>query len=360
MIYLSSEFDIKKPKLQPLYSILCAIIILLAVSCRGANLPPASIESTPFKAAATSDAAAADSITPVISRGNTPTVQVAPSLTPLPPPTGESGPTCAEVGQTQTAPVDGVTLLCIPAGEFLMGAADNDPQAKADEKPQHRVYVDAFWLDRTEVTNANFAKCVAAGACRPKVYETSALTFVPYAVHPDTQDFPALLYEADVAAAYCQWAGRRLPTEAEWEKAARGPDGQTYPWGDTPLDCSQANYYACNQPSADLTAPRCGNNAHCPTRRVDDYLAGASPYGVLNMAGNVWEWVADWYAPDYYARSPARNPTGPDTGEFKVRRGGGSRSLPQDLRSTARASGSPHHYFDGQMGFRCATSDPTP
>jgi iron(II)-dependent oxidoreductase len=206
------------------------------------------------------------------------------------------------------------------------------------------------------VTNANFAQCVAAGACRPKVYETSALTFVPYAVHPDTQDFPVLLDESDVAAAYCQWAGRRLPTEAEWEKAARGPDGRIYPWGNTPLDCSQANYYACHQPPADLTAPRCGNSAHCPTHKVDDYLAGVSPYGALNMVGNVWEWVADWYAPDYYAHSPTRNPTGPDTGEFKARRGGGSRSLPQELRVTMRASGKPHHYFDGQMGFRCAAS----
>ena len=238
-----------------------------------------------------------------------------------------------------------------------MGAANNDLDARDDEKPQHRVYLDAFWIDRTEVTNANFAQCMADGVCRPEVYEVSARTYVPYAVHPAYQDFPALLYEADVAAAYCRWAGRRLPTEAEWEKAARGTDGRTYPWGNE-LDCAKANYFGCDHPlkTAEATGPRCGYSSHCETTRVDDYLAGASPYGVLNMAGNVWEWVADWYSPTYYANSPTNNPTGPDKGDFKVRRGGGSKSLAQDLRITARASGSPHHYFDGQMGFRCAVS----
>jgi formylglycine-generating enzyme required for sulfatase activity len=238
-----------------------------------------------------------------------------------------------------------------------MGAAANDPQAQAHEKPQHQVYLDAFWMDQTEVTNANFARCMAASACRPDVYESSTGTSVPYSLHPDYQDFPALVYEADVAAAYCRWAGRRLPTEAEWEKAARGTDGRSYPWGNE-LDCSKASYNACEHTSKseNLSSPRCGSNAHCPTKRVNDYPAGASPYGVLNMAGNVWEWVADWYSPVYYARSPASNPLGPEEGEFKVRRGGGSKSLPQDLRVTARASGSPQHYFDGQMGFRCAVS----
>jgi formylglycine-generating enzyme required for sulfatase activity len=257
--------------------------------------------------------------------------------------------------------VDGVTLVCVPAGEFLRGAAANDPLAQDHEKPQHRVYLDAFWIDRTEVTNANFARCMADGACRPKVYELSAKTYTPYAIYPGYQDFPALLYEADVAAAYCRWARRRLPTEAEWEKAARGTDARYYPWGNG-LDCTKANYYDCDntRKSGGLSAPRCGNSAHCRTNKVDDDLAGASPYGALNMAGNVWEWVADWYSPDYYANSPASNPTGPKQGEFKVRRGGGSKSLPQDLRVTVRASGSPHHYFDDQMGFRCAASAFTP
>lgn len=327
--------------------IILILLTVFAASCRANNLPP--VPTKPLEARATVTAAppAPASITPVT-----------PASTPLP--AAVTPPACTEIGQTWTSAVDGVTLVCIPAGEFLMGAAADDPQAKDNEKPQHQVYLDAFWIDRTEVTNANFAKCLAAGACRPEIYELSARTYTPYAVHPDYQGFPALLYEADVAAAYCQWAGRRLPTEAEWEKAARGTDGRPYPWGNG-LDCSKANYYECDHtPKGDNQTPARCASSDCQTTSVDDYLAGASPYGVLNMTGNVWEWVADWYAPDYYAHSPARNPTGPEQGEFRVRRGGGAKSLPQDLRVTARASGSPHHYFDGQMGFRCAAGALTP
>jgi formylglycine-generating enzyme required for sulfatase activity len=342
---------------------LSSIIVLFTVffaACTGNNLPPPPAEPTPSGAIVTVTLASPVSITPVV----TPTVQTTP-LSPADPPlsatTIEPGPTCTEIGQTWTSPVDGVSLVCIPAGEFLMGAADNDPQAQDHEKPQHQVYLDAFWMDRTEVTNGNFAKCMADGACRPQVYEVSARTYTPYAAHPDYQDFPALLYEADVAAAYCQWAGRRLPTEAEWEKAARGTDGRSYPWGND-LDCTKASYKECKLPAQpdDLAAPRCGNSAHCPTSRVDDYVAGASPYGVLNMSGNVWEWVADWYAPEYYATSPTSNPTGPEEGDAKVRRGGGNKSQPPELRVTSRDSGSHYHYFDGQMGFRCAVSEFTP
>ena len=270
------------------------------------------------------------------------------------------GPDCSKIGQTWTSPKDGAVLMCVPAGEFLMGASETDPRASADEKPQHKVSLDAFWIDRTEVTNASFARCLADGACHPEIYDQSALTYIPYAVHPDFQNYPALIYEADAAADYCQWAGRRLPTEAEWEKAARGTDGRIYPWGDD-LDCSKANYFGCDNASKiDPKGPRCGYSGFCRTARVDDFPAGASPYGVLNMAGNVWEWVGDWYAADYYASSPTDNPGGPKDGEFKVRRGGGNSSISADLRVTSRASGQGNHYFDGQMGFRCALSGITP
>jgi Uncharacterized conserved protein len=110
-----------------------------------------------------------------------------------------------------------------------MGAAEDDPQAKDSEKPQHKVYLDAYWIDKTKVTNLNFGKCLAAGACHPKQYETSAASYVPYSVHPDTQNFPALIYESDPAVEYCQWVGRCLPSEAEWEKAARGTDARIFP-----------------------------------------------------------------------------------------------------------------------------------
>jgi formylglycine-generating enzyme required for sulfatase activity len=266
-------------------------------------------------------------------------------------------PPCTAAGQTWTSPIDGATLNCVPAGEFLMGTADDDRLASDDERPQHRVYLDAYWIDRTEVANAEFARCMAAGACRPDVYDTAASTYVPYAVHPDYQNYPALLYEVDVAAAYCQWAGRRLPTEAEWEKAARGTVNRRFPWGND-IDCSHATYFDCVRntvQSADsMNGPRCGYSYFCPTVQVDAHPAGASPYGPLNMAGNVWEWVADWYSPDYYSISPATNPTGPAAGEYRVLRGGGAKSFERDLHVTARARGSASHFFDGQLGFRCA------
>jgi formylglycine-generating enzyme required for sulfatase activity len=265
---------------------------------------------------------------------------------------------CTTIGQTWVSPTDRVTLVCVPAGQFLMGAGEDDPQAKDSEKPQHKVSLDAYWIDNTEVTNLNFGRCLAAGACHPKQYETSAASYVPYSVNPDSQNYPALIYESDPAVEYCQWVGRRLPTEAEWEKAARGTDARLYPWGSAPLECSLANYYACGLSITDT--PRCGNSEHCKTNPVDSLTAGASPYGALNMSGNVWEWVADWYQVDYYSQSPAENPTGPATGEFRVIRGGGATSISQDLRVTRRASGDPQHYMDGQMGFRCAMDSSNP
>ena len=268
-------------------------------------------------------------------------------------------PMCTAIGQTWTSPIDGATLVCVPAGEFLMGAADDDALARDNEKPQHRVYLDAYWIGRTEVTNASFARCMAAGACRPKIYDITATTYIPYAVHPDYRDFPAVLDESDAAAAYCQWVGERLPTEAEWEKAARGTDNRRYPWGNE-IDCAHAAYFDCtvntSLPNDNANGPRCGYSYSCQTVRVDSHSAGASPYDALNMAGNVWEWVADWYSPDYYTVSPVNNPTGPANGKFRVLRGGGSKSYEQDLRVTARAVGSPNHVFDSQIGFRCVIS----
>jgi formylglycine-generating enzyme required for sulfatase activity len=269
-------------------------------------------------------------------------------------------PECVSIGQTWVSPIDNKNLMCVPSGEFIMGASDADQLADEDEKPQHKVYLNAFWLDQTEVTNEEYARCMTDGICQPEIYETTALTYIPYSVHPDFKEYPALIYIADDAAAYCKWAGRRLPTEAEWEKAARGTDGRIYPWGNI-LDCGLANYYTCeNIPVYDPNGPRCGYSSYCRTLRVDSFPGGASPYGILNMSGNVWEWVSDWYSTEYFLNSPQENPQGPDSGDFRVRKGGGAVSLAKDLRVSSRASGKGEHYFDGQMGFRCAVGSPIP
>jgi formylglycine-generating enzyme required for sulfatase activity len=222
-----------------------------------------------------------------------------------------------------------------------MGAGEDDPQASDREKPQHPVYLDAFWMDQSEVSNRQYAQCQAEGGCvRDMRSGDSSLTRTDYLGNPEYDTYPTLIYLVQDAEEYCAWAGRRLPSEAEWEKAARGPDGRLYPWGNENLNCEYANY----------------GNCVGDTAAAGSHPAGAGPYGALHMSGNVWEWVSDWYDPDYYPAAPARNPSGPAAGEYKIRRGGGWRSLDDHLRLTNRASGAPKHYFDGQMGFRCATS----
>jgi formylglycine-generating enzyme required for sulfatase activity len=203
-------------------------------------------------------------------------------------------------------------MVFVGAGEFLMGSADGDPDASAEEKPQHTVYLDAFWIDRTEVTNAQYLGCIETGACRePECWDDSDL---------NSPDQPVVCLTLNDAQVYAAWVDGRLPTEAEWEKAARGTDGRIYPWGNSPPDCNRANYHGC----AGKALP------------VGSHPEGASPYGVLDMAGNVREWVADWYDAEYYSRTPSRNPQGPQTStSFRVLRGG---SFGHDQRLTRCAS----------------------
>ncbi len=229
-----------------------------------------------------------------------------------------------------------MTLLYVPAGDFLMGSNDSDALASSDEKPQHTVYLDAFWIDKTEVTNAMYAKCVSAGACQPPGGNGSN-TRNSYYGNSQYDNYSVINVSWNDATAYCQWVGRRLPTEAEWEKAARSTDGRIYPWGNASPDPTLLNF---NQNINDTT-------------EVGKYPSSASPYGALDMAGNVREWVADWYDPSYYANSLAENPTGPSSGDRRVLRGGSWLNPWRDVRGANRYRDVPDiRNYD--VGFRCS------
>ena len=240
------------------------------------------------------------------------------------------------LGDTWTRPADGMVMVYVPAGEFEMGSIGGDD----DEQPVHTVALDGFWIDRTEVTKAQYEQCVAAGACTP-CYGDSAY-----------DDYPAIYVTWYQAETYCGWAGGRLPTEAEWEYAARGPEARVFPWGDefdgTRLNFCDAN---CERDWADETV----DDGYAETAPVGSYPAGASWCGAQDMAGNVWEWVADSYASDYYGRSPSQNPTGPSSWEYRGLRGGSWGFDPYYVRGANRDCFVPSNTY-GHIGLRCAMS----
>ena len=196
-------------------------------------------------------------------------------------------------------------LVYVPEGEFMMGSRDGDPQASVEELPQHAVYLDGYWIDQNEVTNQQYAMCVAdSGACTPPI-KTNSLSRSSYYDNYQYANYPVIFVSWSQAAAYCAWAGRRLPTEAEWEKAARGPEGRIYPWGNN-FDGTLANYcdFNCNNGWKDDRF----DDGYSDTSPAGDYPDGESVYGALNMAGNVYEWVADWYGP--YSQEASRTRPG--------------------------------------------------
>lgn len=241
---------------------------------------------------------------------------------------------------------DGAPLVLIPAGPFPMGVPKGDRDGGRDEYPNHVVMLDAYYIDKFEVTNGRYWEFVRATGHRPPQHPKDPTRNLWHGTVPPESiaDRPAINVDWFDAEAYCKWAGRRLPTEAEWEKAARGTDDRRFPWGNVEPTHKHLNFNQRWQ----------GEKTLMP---VGSYEAGKSPYGVYDMAGNVWEWVADWYDAYYYEKSPARNPKGPATGTRKVLRSSGWEVETPLVRSVTRVMSDPLNR-NHSTGFRCAADAP--
>lgn len=259
-------------------------------------------------------------------------------------------------------------MRLVPAGEFTMGGTAETAFIECqklyiggtcaqdwflDEEPAHTVFLDDFYMDIYEVSNAAYRECVNSGACLPPRNDGSE-TRPSYFSDPQYDNYPVVNVDWDMANAYCEWRGARLPTDAEWEKAARGLDGRIYPWGNS-FDGTKAN--SCDSNCAGEGANRNYDDGYADTAPVDSYPDGVSVYGIFNLAGNVWEWAADWYGPTYYTVSLAGNPTGPlssdfASGEGRVVRGGSWTNFGDVLRATNRYQFRPI-YYNSSLGIRC-------
>ena len=278
------------------------------------------------------------------------------------------------LGDIRTRSADGMVMVYMPEGEFLMGSTDEEIDGAiqlCDEylspcyacerewfshrQPAHSVTLDAFWIDQTEVSATQYRKCVMAGACELPDEFPGYSDFCEhgFSTYNCEVDYPIVLISWHQAAAYCTWAGARLPTEAEWEYAARGPEGRIYPWGDE-FDGTRLNYCDANCANEcfylDGKLPDDGYYSLAP---VGSFPDGASWCEALDLAGNAAEWVADWYGP--YSPERQVNPTGPASGESKAVRGASWDTLLSYMQSTSRGSGYPNFGYSG-IGFRCAMS----
>ncbi len=281
-------------------------VTLLLVSCAPASVPtPTSLPPTVAPSATSLPAATAS-----------------PTLVPV----SLAGP---QAGTTMVW-TDGSVLDYVQSGDFIMGIGVGDA-------PQKNVSLDSYWISETDVTNKMYAQCVATGNCAAPAQELGT----PVYTNPDYGDYPVVGVTWDMASNYCQWMQGQLPTEAQWEKAARGQNGGVYPWGNDNPGCDLLNYKGCL--------------GH--TSGVNDYPAGRSPYGLLDMAGNVFQWVNDFYDANYYDNMPAQNPTGPTAGDSHVIRGS---SFESD--STQTLAGLRHYgvsaYHSRDLGFRCVVNQP--
>ena len=311
------------------------LFILLFTAC-GAETEVPVIEST-STALPTSEQTETSALIP------TATLEVMPSPTVTP---------TEMPATTRVSIVDGMPQAFIPAGTFTMGGMDIN--AVDNEKPVHDVTLDAFWMDQLEVTNGMYALCVGTGACEPP-HLLKSQRRLDYFNNPEFKDYPVVYVTWGQAQAYCKWAGRRLPTEAEWERAARGDDFRTFPWGENEPDGTIANF----------------NFMVGDTTRVGTYPAGASPFGIMDMAGNVAEWVNDYFVINAYETAEASNPKGPaeSYSYHRVVRGGSLGDAEINIRVSKRSSvagPNPNAVLDPaaligdyspRIGFRCAMDE---
>lgn len=302
------------------FSLLALVIILFSWLNRASQ----SVESTQESG----------QVPVVFTSTNTETVEPSATITPEQTSTSTDTPIPTPL-PTEIMDAKGISMALIPEGGFTMGSND----FFANESPDHFVVLDAFYIDRYEVTNQDYNLCVTSGQCLPPTRRES-YSIEDYYGNSFYSRYPVIYITWQMANNYCEWRLARLPTEAEWEKAARGTDGRNYPWGDS-TEGTFVNY----------------NGIVGEVKAIGSYSSGISPYRVFDMAGNVQEWVSDWYQLDYYSSisDGTKNPSGPIAGQEKVLRGGSWDAGKNFIRTTYRTSALPSSSFYN-IGFRCAKS----
>jgi eukaryotic-like serine/threonine-protein kinase len=308
--------------------------------------------------------------TPVIKNITEATVTVISEMTDTPKPTSPpilhtvtatitpaSIETEPSIGSTRVSDVDQMVQVYVPSGEFIMGSDSSEAKISVEggraypEIPVNTVYLDGYWIDKYEVTNGQYALCVDAGVCQPP-FNPASETRPHYYDDPTYSNYPVIWVNWNMARMYCEWTGRRLPTEAEWEKAARGTDGRKYPWGNEPLSGERANFCDINCPRT--TANGAYNDGYSDTAPVGSYPTGASPYGALDMSGNVWEWTGTLIMPYPYDPTDGREDL--DAKGERVWRGGPWSNGFWWMRSSVRYRSIPS-YWQVNLGIRCASSE---